>query len=530
MKIKAFLSLSLFSLLITSFISCNNSVLTKDSAIEDSAVILISFDNFSARTINPNIDYSNISDIKLTAQKENSEPVVLGTWNSKEAAINKPIQLEIGEYTFVITAQVNGAELSDSIEKTVVSGNNTLEFNLQLTSYADEGTGSLDVKVYFPSALSNLCKVEALFKNYEETQIEDPVSLTVFDGDGENSDKKYVNFSKVNCRSGNYLLQLNFYRGSSEENYICYTYLDVVIIADNLTSKKEKFIPQEDFNELHTITYNLNGGSWTNDFAPKEYYTLDDKDFALPNGHNIEKSGYAFSGWHLDKDLGDTPVCIQKADIQQNVTYYASYVIKGNGEGYGDIDFKFTLKSNTDVKVVDYTLNLYKQYTYTNSFYPSDSTQYNYCTSGTMKIKYENNNTIATLVTENESLPAGVFYLTVTIYNDYKKQNKAGTFGFLVGIQNNQLKQYEYAVKLDKTYSNITYRVYSGYVTNDVFAPLFYEEGITTPLMSYEYIVNTKNYNTWYFGYDTPSGRQFIRSTEIPAEATGEITADSSKS
>lgn len=526
MKIKSFLFFSLFSLLVTSFISCNNSSLP-----EDAAYVSISFDDIYARTINPDIDYTNISDIELTAQRENAEPVVLGTWSSREAAVNKPIQLEIGEYTFLVTAQLNGAKLSDSIIKTIVPGNNNLNFNLQLISYATEGTGALDVKIYFPSSLSNLYKVEVLFKKYSETQVETPEILTINDGDGDNSDKKYVNFSKVNYPSGNYLLRFNFYRGDDKENIICYTYSEVVIIADNLTSKKEKIIDMEDFNELHSITYNLNGGSWVEGYIPKKYFSVDIEDFILPNGSNITKSGYVFNGWHLSQDMGDSRVYLHNTKIQQNVTYYADYIARTTDEGYGDFGFTLRLKANTNVKLIDYTLNLYKQYTSGNTQYP-DASKYNYCTSGTMKINYENNDTIATLVTENDSLPAGVYYITFTvIYDDYNNQNQTSTFGFLAGVQKNQLKHYEYAVNPDKTYFMLVYKVNYGYVTNDVFAPLFYEEGITTPLMSYEYIVNTNNYNTWYFGYDTPSGgRLVIRSTEIPAEATGEITATSSKS
>lgn len=109
-------------------------------------------------------------------------------------------------------------------------------------------------------------------------------------------------------------------------------YRTAVFLVDNVEVKEGKIeVKEDDVNVVlnwvpkqYKITYECNGGSFTND-EYKTSYTIDDGVYKLPTT-NIEKKNYVFMGWYADSDFKNQ---IETVSVEENqdITVYAKWLI-----------------------------------------------------------------------------------------------------------------------------------------------------------------------------------------------------------
>lgn len=75
-------------------------------------------------------------------------------------------------------------------------------------------------------------------------------------------------------------------------------------------------------HKAYKITYVTNGGIFVN--GP-ETVAIGGQSYALPTKNDIERTGYAFTGWYTNEDLSGTPVTATPVDEYHDVIYYAGW-------------------------------------------------------------------------------------------------------------------------------------------------------------------------------------------------------------
>lgn len=73
----------------------------------------------------------------------------------------------------------------------------------------------------------------------------------------------------------------------------------------------------------YTVTFELNGGSWTEGFTADTEYTVE-SGLSLPTADNIVRKGYQFSGWSANENLSGTVIGISQG-LTGNRTLYAKW-------------------------------------------------------------------------------------------------------------------------------------------------------------------------------------------------------------
>lgn len=94
--------------------------------------------------------------------------------------------------------------------------------------------------------------------------------------------------------------------------------------------KEMLVVPEKDItlhaqyeNEVYSIDYELNGGSFNSDDIVKEY-TIDDE-IILPTGEDINKEGYTFVGWFEDKDFSGSKLESITVGSMKDIKVYAKW-------------------------------------------------------------------------------------------------------------------------------------------------------------------------------------------------------------
>lgn len=84
------------------------------------------------------------------------------------------------------------------------------------------------------------------------------------------------------------------------------------------------FIAQWQLGEPRELTYELNGGSWNEDFTPKTLFSVEDE-FSLPDSSCLKRTGYEFAGWYETKELEGTVIDKIEKGTYKAKTLYAAW-------------------------------------------------------------------------------------------------------------------------------------------------------------------------------------------------------------
>lgn len=295
----------------------------------------------SARTIKPEFTLESIKDFVfvLTGIKNGeTTETSIASFDDYAALMEKPIPIEEGLWNLTLTAGSEGTILKGTKDNvTIVSGDNSLEFELKWDSEASTGNGNIELTFDFSKA-SNRDEVIAVTGELvvynpttrEETAL-DVNNYGVFSGEQDLSSNwnrnggsydydeqyRYLFDAGVAPWAGIYIAKIRLY-ADSEKTIPINTWRETVIISGGQTSRATRSVTS--LNKVYSITYYDGDENISDRFQTK--YTRLCSDISLPTP---VKSGYAFFGWYTKPDFsGDKVTTIPKGSTG-NLTLYAKW-------------------------------------------------------------------------------------------------------------------------------------------------------------------------------------------------------------
>lgn len=287
--------LCVFLLAISMVVSCNNVMEppTASGVGDGRAYISISAGE-TARTVFPQLDFQNLS-FALTGSLAGGNSQSLGSWNTYSAMDSALISLEIGEWSFTLTASnASDVVLEKSITKNITSGTHMLDFG---TLAFSSGSGSVSVTLILPLNHGVATASAALYEvssNNLVTGTEHSLSL-----DSRTDGRQAVTYTQSNVTGGNYFLKFEFTQALKSD--VTDVYQELVQVAPHLTSSATRELVA--LNSYYQVTLEADGGTFSPDTTPSSFSRYDEVQLPTPT-----KEGYIFGGWYDKGDFTKTPV------------------------------------------------------------------------------------------------------------------------------------------------------------------------------------------------------------------------------
>lgn len=309
-KIAALIFTGLAFLASLALFSCSNFSDGSDSSVSASAdgKTYVSFSAQSvdgtAKTIQPGASaayLSALTDISVTGSLSGGAEqglISAATYSAFTSASS--IQIEPGDWTFTITAKLEGVDFGATTTKTIQFGTvNAIEFALK----ANVTYGGLEVDVTFAGAAPSKA-VATLCKQNKTTQI-DQATITDFGAGGAPTfTYERVLAESTGLAAGTYWLNFDFYRTGVSEPVNSFG--NYVRIVNGITSKADFTL---DLNEVYALSYAyyLNGVKVTDPDTIAQLQAALAVGANLPNAYSRKSeinlpsfsySGYDFMGWY----------------------------------------------------------------------------------------------------------------------------------------------------------------------------------------------------------------------------------------
>lgn len=226
---------------------------------------------------------------------------------------NAKINLDVGEWTFTLTAKKGGSTYTATKTQSIVQGENTISFELELID-SGAGKGSFSLTLDFSEAekADKVTSAKAVLQNINGTSVNGFTTreLSVTD--------RKVCYSENALPVGSYRALITLYSDDLE----LLTWREIVVIASDLVSEAERKL---DSLNLYSINYVLNDDENSMaSFADSalETYNRHSTIMTLPQ---VTRDYYDFVGWHLKEDLSDGVITELPADVCGDVTVYAEW-------------------------------------------------------------------------------------------------------------------------------------------------------------------------------------------------------------
>lgn len=287
--------LCVFLLAISMVVSCNNVMEPPTaSGVGDGRAYLKISAGETARTVVPQLDFQNLS-FALTGSLSGGNSQSLGSWNTYSAMDSALIALDIGEWSFTLTASTaSGVVLEKSIAKNVTPGTFVLDFG---TLAFSSGSGSVSVTLFLPLNHGVGTVSAALYEvssNNLVTGTEHPLSLA-----SQTDGRQAVTYTQDNVPKGNYFLKFQFTQAL--ESDVTDVYQELVQVAPHLTSSATRELVA--LNSYYQVTLEADGGTFSPDTTPSSFSRYEEVQLPTPT-----KEGYIFGGWYDKADFNKTPV------------------------------------------------------------------------------------------------------------------------------------------------------------------------------------------------------------------------------
>ena len=226
---------------------------------------------------------------------------------------NAEINLDVGEWTFTLTAKKDGSTYKGTKTQNIVQGENTISFELELID-SGVGKGSFSLTLDFSEAenADKVTSAKAVLQNINGTSVDGFETRNLSISDGK------VCYSGNTLPVGSYRALITLYSGDLD----LLTWREIVVIASDLVSEAERKL---DSLNLYTVTYVMNDDDNTMaNFADSalEKYNRHSTIMMLPQ---VTRDYYDFVGWHLKDDLSDDVITELPADVCGDVTVYAEW-------------------------------------------------------------------------------------------------------------------------------------------------------------------------------------------------------------
>lgn len=300
---------------------------------QNSAALQQTDEASGSRTILPDIDISNFSNITLTGIKNGaSTTTALGSWANVSALEAAAISLEYGMWTLELRAQ-NGDFLFTCTRYANISVGQVQSVDFPLST--SETGGGVDFRLNFYDSLMSAQAVTYTLYNSSGTVAEDSGTLEI--QEATLGGHRYVRYQRPAGAAGVmmpgfYQIVLNFY-GDAGHTILLNSYSEIINIKRGFISKSsDKTI---DLNSVYTITYNRDGGTAVDSEGHpvnlQEKYSLHTGAIELPL---LEKDGFIFEGWYTTPPnsttglFTGTPVTEIPDGTTGNISLYAAFTIE----------------------------------------------------------------------------------------------------------------------------------------------------------------------------------------------------------
>lgn len=304
----------------------DNSVLVHfEAATTDgyAAYLTLSLDDASvSKTLLPGVRTAVFENFVLKGTRQGESQKTLGSWTSTVDMQSASVPLEVGSWTFDLRATSGGSSFSGTLQKEIVSGQNKLLFNLVLDDVGS-GFGSFGLLLYFNT--QNVSRVVASLENMDKTIVTgyEPKDLRIA--------TNAVAFRGSQITAGTYRAKIKFYASDKGIDTEIASWSEVVQIASGFNSTAVRTI--ESFDELYTITYELNGGQFAAGTIIPEKFTRRSAAITLPEITNVvcddPKYGgsYKAIGWYTDENCTAGNEITNIENVAQNITVYAKWPV-----------------------------------------------------------------------------------------------------------------------------------------------------------------------------------------------------------
>ncbi len=330
-KIISTVTIALFAI---GFFSCSNmqdngavAVPFGEATTDDNAAYLtLTLDDASvSKTLLPDVQGAVFGNLVLKGTRQGESQKTLGSWASAAAMQSASVPLEVGIWTFNLSATSGGSSFSGTLQKEIVSGQNQLLFSLALDDIGS-GPGSFSLALSFDGAANaqNVSRVVASLENMDKTIVSgyEPKNLAVANN--------AVTFSGSQITAGTYRAKIKFYASVNGGDTEIASWSELVQIASGFDSSASRTI--ESFDELYTITYELNGGSFADGTVAPETFTRR-SNVTLPSLENVLRNDSDYGGtykaiaWCTDENCVAGSEITNVENIAQNITVYAKWPV-----------------------------------------------------------------------------------------------------------------------------------------------------------------------------------------------------------
>ena len=305
----------------------------------------------NSRTVFPNVNKYELSQIKLEILSDKNEVVGRGSWRTFSEFSKTKISLIYGKYNFKITAKHKSLNVIFEKQIEINSEEQIINVDFQFEKMFCNETGNIETLVYFKNdfifndaIISIYKKTNTGFDLYNTDSI-NYGQLTLEKGKNDYSDYQCIRYVLNNIDCGIYWIRIDcILANGTKAGY----YVDYIYVASNETSKIETKV--DDYFDLFNISYKNNGGFYIGESLQTKVSQFDN--FVLPDNTTMYKPGFIFDGWYYDKNFQLPITKTGVGSVNKDLVLYAKWLANDNSvinAGVGLInDSKITIDEKTD--------------------------------------------------------------------------------------------------------------------------------------------------------------------------------------
>ena len=323
-----FRATALFAAFSLFFAGCSNILKEEENPPANAAVVsydatlTVGIEELS-RTALPEVALDDLNSITLYYQDTDISDgldgfKLLGSWESVSEMREAVISFKTGTFDFALLATSDVMAFYDERTVTIASGENTLSFTPRAEATAKEafGKGNLSVSIRYDD--EGVAAVTAGLYSLEGMRIAGYGDQTIAIEEGGNS-----TYTKNNVPSGNYMLIFKFY-ADADKKLLRASYREYCSIVNGKTSTSECVL--DVMGGVFSITYELNGGTFNNQYTSPGSFTRQTAAITLPTASDIAKANCTFAGWYDNAKFDGLPVTEIPSGSVGDRTYYAKWL------------------------------------------------------------------------------------------------------------------------------------------------------------------------------------------------------------
>ena len=294
-------------------ISCNHE--SSDISEESAKVATVQFSlNTNVRTVLPQtVDASDLSNLIVQVQK-NGYTRLEKSFTTLDDFLSANISLDVGTWTFTLTAKKGGTTYFASTTTEIVYGYNLINFGLSISDMGN-GKGSFSLTLDFSEAnnadkvTSAKCSIQTMYGS----------AVSGFSQTSVSVQNESVTYSLNSLPVGNYRVFITLLSNDLE----LITWREIVVVSSDLQSTATQKLKSLN---LYHISYVLNDdeenpASFTE--TTTETYTRNTDSFDLAM---LSRNAYSFEGWYDDREFSGEPITILDTSRAEDVTLYAKWI------------------------------------------------------------------------------------------------------------------------------------------------------------------------------------------------------------